>query len=101
MGNSLYISITESGSGKALIALGPIELILRKAAKVSFFRPVIQTTQTESKSGNLLTARDEDIELILQHFNLPQTDAESFGLRLPYGKLCQRAAKWFTGTTSD
>jgi hypothetical protein len=36
MGNSLYIGTTESGSGKALIALGTIELILRKAAKVSF-----------------------------------------------------------------
>jgi phosphate acetyltransferase len=81
MGNSLYISTTESGSGKALVALGTIELILRKATKVSFFRPVIQTTQTESKSGNLLTDRDEDIELIMQHFNLPQTYEESFGLR--------------------
>jgi phosphate acetyltransferase len=83
MGNSLYISTTESGSGKALVALGTIELILRKAAKVSFFRPVIQTTQTESKSENLLADRYKDIKLILQHFNLPQTDAESFGLRLP------------------
>jgi phosphate acetyltransferase len=81
MGNSLYISTTESGSGKALIALGTIELILRKAAKVSFFRPVIQTTQIESKSGDILADRDEDIELILQHFGLPQTYEESFGLR--------------------
>ncbi len=81
MGNSLYISTTESGSGKALVALGTIELILRKATKVSFFRPVIQTTQTESKSENLVADRDEDIELILQHFNLPQTYEESFGLR--------------------
>jgi phosphate acetyltransferase len=61
MGNSLYIGTTESGSGKALIALGTIELILRKATKVSFFRPVIQTTQAESKSGNLLTDRDSEI----------------------------------------
>jgi phosphate acetyltransferase len=91
MGNSLlYIGTTESGSGNALVALSTIELILRKAAKVSFFRPVIQTTQTESNSGNFLTDRDEDIELILQHFNLPQTYAESFGLRLPYGRLRQQ-----------
>jgi phosphate acetyltransferase len=90
MGNSLYISTTESGSGKALVALGTIELILRKATKVSLFRPVIQTTQAESKSEDLLTDRDEDIELILQHFNLPQTYTESFGWRLPYGRLRQR-----------
>ena len=73
MGKLLYISTTESGSGKALVALGTIELILRKATKVSFFRPVIQTTQTESKSEDLLADRDEGIELILQHFGLPQT----------------------------
>ena len=30
MTNSLYISTTEAGSGKALISLGIIELILRK-----------------------------------------------------------------------
>lgn len=89
MGNSLYISTTESGSGKALIALGTIDLILRKATKVSFFRPVIQTTQIDSPQERL-RQRDEDIELILQHFNLPQTYAESFGLRLPYGRLRQR-----------
>jgi phosphate acetyltransferase len=73
MGNSLYISTTESGSGKALIALGTIELILRKAVKVSFFRSVIQTTQIESKSEDLLADRDEDIELVWQLFGLQKT----------------------------
>ena len=81
MGNSLYISTTEAGSGKALVALGMINLILRKTAKVNFFRPVIQTTQKDSMVGDRPPERDEDIDLILQHFGLHQTYDESFGLR--------------------
>jgi phosphate acetyltransferase len=81
MGNSLYISTTEAGSGKALVALGIINLILRKTTKVSFFRPVIQTTTPDPASGQDFPERDEDIELMLQHFGLQQTEEESFGLR--------------------
>jgi phosphate acetyltransferase len=81
MGNSLYISTTEAGSGKALVALGMINLIMRRTTKVSFFRPVIQTDSKKSPASDLLPDRDEDIELILQHFGLPQTYEESFGLR--------------------
>lgn len=74
MGKSLYISTTETGSGKALVALGIINFILRRTTKVSFFRPVIQ-------AGEHTPGPDEDIELILQHFGLQQTYEESFGLR--------------------
>jgi phosphate acetyltransferase len=81
MGNSLYISTTEAGSGKALVALGTIDFILRKTAKVSFFRPVIQTVRQENTSGDLVSERDEDIALLLHHFGLQQTYEESFGLR--------------------
>ncbi|ESA35726.1 phosphate acetyltransferase [Leptolyngbya sp. Heron Island J] len=78
MGNSLYISTTEAGSGKALVALGMINFILRRTPKVSFFRPVIQTEAVSDGHG---FQPDEDIELILQHFGLQQTYEESFGLR--------------------
>ncbi|MEM7773114.1 MAG: phosphate acetyltransferase [Cyanobacteria bacterium P01_A01_bin.37] len=81
MRNSLYISTTEAGSGKALVALGIINLIFRKTAKVGFFRPVIQLPQHSSTQGDRPNQRDEDIELLIQHFNLQQTYDESFGLR--------------------
>ncbi|MGK7930706.1 MAG: phosphate acetyltransferase [Microcystaceae cyanobacterium] len=73
MTNSLYISTTESGSGKALIALGILEIILQKTTKVGFFRPII----SDPIEDNL----DEDIELIRQHFSLEQTYEMSFGLQ--------------------
>ncbi len=72
MTNSLYISTTEAGSGKALASMGIINLILRKTSNVSFFRPIIRKGSPAE--------RDEDIDLILTHFNLPQTYDESYGL---------------------
>lgn len=72
MGNSLYINTVEPDTGKALIALGVIELLLRKTSKVGFFRPII----IKPESGQ----QDEDIDLILNHFHLNQSYAESYGL---------------------
>ena len=80
MGNSLYISTTEAGSGKALVALGIINLILRRTTKVNFFRPIIQLPSLRS-TGEKPFSEDEDIALILRHFSLKQTYEESFGLR--------------------
>ncbi|BBL76424.1 phosphate acetyltransferase [Methylomagnum ishizawai] len=61
---SLYISTIEAGSGKSAVALGLIEYALRKTTRVGFFRPVIH----EPPPGR----QDEDIDLILRHFWLPQ-----------------------------
>ncbi|WP_017304736.1 phosphate acetyltransferase [Spirulina subsalsa] len=72
MTHSLYISINESKSGKSLIALGIIELILRKTTKVGFFRPIIGSHHPEEA--------DKDIKLILRHFRLNQTYEESYGV---------------------
>lgn len=71
MTSSLYISTTETGSGKALISLGVIELILRKTNRVAFFRPVIRKH---------LNQQDEDINLILSYFDLNQSYDQAFGL---------------------
>ncbi|MGV2826735.1 phosphate acetyltransferase [Myxosarcina sp. GI1(2024)] len=72
MSSSLYISTTESGSGKALISLGILELILRKTNRVAFFRPVIRKQP--------LGKPDEDINLILSYFGLNQEYERAFGL---------------------
>ena len=72
MTSSLYISTTEAGSGKALISLGIIELILRKTNKVAFFRPVIKQQPGDRQ--------DEDLSLILNYFALNQSYEAAFGL---------------------
>ena len=72
MTNSIYISTIEPRSGKSLIALGIIELILRKTTKVGFFRPIIQDSIDHQP--------DKHIDLILSYFKLPQSYDDSFGL---------------------
>ncbi len=80
MGNSLYISTTEPGSGKVLISLGMINLLLRKTSKVNFFRPIIRKSKENHHLENSWAQQDEDIQLILDTFGLQQTHGESFGL---------------------
>ncbi len=58
MSESLYITSTEARSGKSVIALGVMELLLRKVERVAFFRPII------------FEKEDNDIELISSHFQL-------------------------------
>ncbi len=58
MAESLYITATEARSGKSAIALGVMELLLRKVQKVAFFRPIISSKP------------DNDIDLISSHFQL-------------------------------
>lgn len=70
MTTSLYINTIEPGSGKAVVALGIIEYALRKTARVGFFRPIIHPPAPGQ--------RDEDIDLILRHFWLPQPYDSSY-----------------------
>jgi phosphate acetyltransferase len=82
MTNSLYISTTEAGSGKALVSLGIIDFLLRRTTKVHFFRPLIQPSEKLSQAYPENQSRDEDIDLLVTHFNLRQTYEESYGLML-------------------
>lgn len=77
MTNSLYIATTEGKTGKSLISLGIMELLLRKTTKVGFFRPIIQDPIDHQP--------DQHLNLILSHFNLPQNYEESYGL--PYSEV--------------
>ncbi|MDT8448005.1 MAG: phosphate acetyltransferase [bacterium] len=61
MASNLYISALEAKSGKSLIALGVMEMLVRKLERVAFFKPIV----------NLKPGRpDKDIKLIQEHFHL-------------------------------
>lgn len=62
MSNNLYITATETRSGKSAIALGVMQLLLGKVRKVAFFRPII--------NDNVDGKPDHDIRLLLTHYNL-------------------------------
>ena len=61
--NNLFITATEARSGKSVISLGVMEMLLRKIDKVSFFRPIITGDPGREDP-------DQDIDLISSHFKL-------------------------------
>jgi phosphate acetyltransferase len=63
MSNNLYITSTEARSGKSLISLGVMEMLLGKIDRVGFFRPIINMDQG-------LKNQDNDINLISSRFKL-------------------------------
>lgn len=63
MTKTIFIATTEPYSGKSIIALGIVNMLLAKARKVGYFKPIIN----EDPNGK----RDVDIETIVHHFGLP------------------------------
>lgn len=63
MSHSVYISTIEEKSGKSLIALGLMELLLRKSSKIGYLRPIVSGPSLE---------KDHHAALILKYFNLDQ-----------------------------
>ena len=74
MHSSLYLTGTESRSGKSAITLGMMQLLTRNMRKVAFFRPIINEP--------LLDDKDHDISLMLQHFKLEQEYLDTFAYTL-------------------
>ena len=68
MNNSVYIIATNAHSGKSVVSLGVLQMIMRNTTKVGYFKPII-----ESKSK-----KDQLIETVLQHFKLDMSYDEAF-----------------------
>uniref|UniRef100_UPI0039A480F1 phosphate acetyltransferase n=1 Tax=Ornithobacterium rhinotracheale TaxID=28251 RepID=UPI0039A480F1 len=60
MNKGLYIATLEPHSGKSMIILGLMQSLLRKMAKVAYFKPVVASEDE----------KDNHIETILSHFGL-------------------------------
>ncbi len=69
MAKNIYVTATESKSGKSAIVLGLMQLLLKDVRKVALFRPIINQPPQEG-------ARDHDINLLLSYFklNIPYED---------------------------
>ena len=66
MTKTIFIATTEPYSGKSIVALGIVNMLLAKARKVGYFKPIIN----EDAEGK----KDSDIETMVNHF----------GLQIPY-----------------
>ncbi|WP_418263169.1 phosphate acetyltransferase [Flavobacterium faecale] len=62
MNKAIYIATSEKNSGKSIITLGLMSMLIGKTAKVGYFRPIIE----DFKDGKL----DNHIETVISHFNL-------------------------------
>jgi phosphate acetyltransferase len=72
MANNLFITATEARSGKSLISLGVMEMLVRKIDRVGFFRPIIDV-------GPDALPRDNDIDLVSSHFRLDAPYDKMYG----------------------
>ena len=62
MSKGIYVATIEPNSGKSVVVLGLMRMLLGKTAKVGYFRPIIEDT----KEGEL----DNHINTVLSHFEL-------------------------------
>lgn len=70
MAENLYVTATEARSGKSVISLGLMEMLMRNVDRVAFFRPLINGSDTQ-------TQREHDIRLI----------SECYKLEIPYESM--------------
>jgi len=70
---AIYIATTEPNSGKSIVSLGLMQALLGKAAKVGYFRPIID----DSKSGNI----DNHINTVSTYFNLDINFDDAYAFR--------------------
>ncbi|MBD1386739.1 phosphate acetyltransferase [Mucilaginibacter rigui] len=69
MTKSIFIASAEPYSGKSIIALGLVNMLLGRAQKISYLKPVINAGPEGQK--------DSHIETVISHFQLQQTYADA------------------------
>ena len=74
MPNNLYVTATEERSGKSVIVLGIMQMLMNQLHRVAFFRPIISDLVDEKP--------DHDITLILDYFKLEQEYETCYGCTL-------------------
>ncbi|MDF3078965.1 MAG: phosphate acetyltransferase [Sphingobacteriaceae bacterium] len=62
MTRTVFIASSEPYSGKSLVVLGLMNMLLGKAQKIGYFKPIINSNPTEKK--------DAHIQTVIEHFSL-------------------------------
>ncbi|GFD73492.1 phosphate acetyltransferase [Tenacibaculum sp. KUL113] len=62
MNKAIYIAASDANSGKSMLSLGLMQLLLRKKPKVGYFRPIIDNPIGDK--------RDNHINTVINYFNL-------------------------------
>ncbi|MXN90819.1 phosphate acetyltransferase [Flavobacterium sp. Sd200] len=67
---TVFIAGTEPYSGKSIVSIGLVNMLLGKAQKIGYYKPIITQNQLEEK--------DNHIHTILNYFDLPMTFEDSY-----------------------
>ncbi len=67
---SIFIATAEPFSGKSIIAMGMVDMLLAKGQKIGYFKPIINHKPEEKT--------DPHIDTLIKHFRLPITYEKSF-----------------------
>lgn len=70
MKKAIYIATSEANSGKSIVTLGLMRMLLGKTAKVGYFRPIIDNVKKGKK--------DNHINTIISHFELDIKPNDAF-----------------------
>jgi len=74
MKKGIYIANTEAWTGKSVVALGVMKMLLAKTSKVGYFRPII--------SDSLHGEKDNHIETLISYFDLDIDYNDTYGYTL-------------------
>lgn len=91
MSKAIYIATIDQNSGKSIITLGLMSILIGKTARVGYFRPIIE----DFVDGE----PDNHIETVLSHFNLDIQFEEAYAITK--SKLIKKKNKGKIGEVLD
>ncbi|WP_426485647.1 phosphate acetyltransferase [Flavobacterium sp. 2] len=91
MSKAIYIATSDHNSGKSIITLGVMSILIGKTAKVGYFRPIIEDFVDGEK--------DNHIETVLSHFNLDIKFEDAYAITK--SKLIKKKNKGKIGEVLD
>lgn len=91
MSKAIYIATSDQNSGKSIITLGLMSILIGKTAKVGYFRPIVEDFVD--------VELDNHIETVLSHFNLDIKFEEAYAITK--SKLIKKKNKGKIGEVLD
>ncbi|MGO4773118.1 phosphate acetyltransferase [Flavobacterium sp. W22_SRS_FK3] len=91
MSKAIYIATSDQNSGKSIITLGLMSILIGKTAKVGYFRPIVE----DFIDGEL----DNHIETVLSYFNLDIKFEDAYAITK--SKLIKKKNKGKIGEVLD
>ncbi|MDA6069546.1 phosphate acetyltransferase [Flavobacterium sp. AC] len=91
MSKAIYIATSDHNSGKSIITLGLMSILIGKTAKVGYFRPIVE----DFVDGEL----DNHIETVLSYFNLDIKFEDAYAITK--SKLIKKKNKGKIGEVLD